>query len=218
MLHRLRRGESADSRSAAAARALRGGGGAPPAVLAISWSCARPCVLAAACGSGAVAVYDLYASAAAPAVTLGARGEYGGGGATDGAVAGADAASAAAAGAGAAAGASTAATATAMPASAPSAATALAFNPRARRLLAAGDGAGRIRVWKLGWRLGNAQPLEARALALFAAAASVGDDDERSAHYGAGGGGGAAPALARHEADDANSLASFLAAVARKAL
>lgn len=41
----------------------------------------------------------------------------------------------------------------------------LAFNPRWRNMIAVGDGAGRVFVWKLGWRLSNARPKEEQTLA-----------------------------------------------------
>ncbi len=43
----------------------------------------------------------------------------------------------------------------------------LCFNPRQRKLLAAGDASGRVNVWRLGWRLSNEQPNEAGQLKRF---------------------------------------------------
>jgi len=42
----------------------------------------------------------------------------------------------------------------------------LAFNHRTRGLLASGDEAGNVRIFKLGWRLGNRQPVDKAALDL----------------------------------------------------
>jgi hypothetical protein len=48
----------------------------------------------------------------------------------------------------------------------------LCFNPKQRKLLAAGDAAGRVHVWRLGWRLSNEQPNELQQLNRLCAAAT----------------------------------------------
>ena len=47
------------------------------------------------------------------------------------------------------------------------AAYALSFNPRWRNLIAVGDGMGKVRVWKLGWRLSNPRPKEEQTLSEY---------------------------------------------------
>ena len=49
----------------------------------------------------------------------------------------------------------------------------LSFNPKQRKLLAAGDASGRVAVWRLGWRLSNEQANEAVQLKRLVAAANA---------------------------------------------
>lgn len=168
-----------------------------PAVLAASWSKARPCVIAAATSDGAVTVYDLYASTSSsrPAAMLRCSdGSY------DGQRVNAAGGTAASAGG----------AASSSSSSVPVAATSLAFNPKQRRLIAVGDSLGRLHVWKLAWRLGNEQPQEAKALALFANKSGGGSGEGASSPTGAGGAGGGK--AGGQEAAPVNSLAFFKSA------
>lgn len=194
-------GATSGSSTAAGSGALTSSG--MPAVLALAWSRARPCVLAAATGDGAVSVFDLFASTGAPAAVLRVDGSY------DGApshASGSTAVSGAAA-----AGPGTphadAAVAALLDAGGMPAATAVAFNPKQRRLLAVGDAAGRLHIWKLAWRLGAEQPQELRALSLFSQTAVRSDGGDASA---------VAVAADKAVAEPPNSLAAFKAAMAKK--
>lgn len=127
-----------------------------------AWSRVRPLVLAAGCADGSAHIYDLFASTAGPVATL--------------------APFAAARGASAVASSSSASA---------SATTSLLFNPRQRRVVAVGDAAGRIRLWRLPWRLGQPEAKETSALQAFL---SLAIDAERHA---SGSGEPGAPGAAR---------------------
>ena len=112
------------------------------------WSRVRPMVFAAGDGNGVVHVFDLNQSVAGPVAKL----EDSSNNAAR--VAGRR-------GRGAAGGAAPA--------------YSLAFNPRWRNLVAVGDGAGKVFVWKLGWRLSNPRPKEEQSLAECVGRAAAAD-------------------------------------------
>jgi len=111
-------------------------------VFCAKWSKTRPQVLAAACGSGRLYIYDLGQSTNAPSAEL-------------------------------------------EPPPLPDAAFrknpiyAVAFNPKQRDFLAAGDSSGRVHIWQLSWKLGNLQKGEAEALKeMFSESFSTNTQDE----------------------------------------
>jgi hypothetical protein len=203
-------GSSSGGASAAASAT-----GSIPSILGVAWSRARPCVLAAATSDGAVSVYDLYVGTAAPAATLRCDGTYDGIRSNAGRP-GLGAGAAAGSGSGESGAGALSPLSAHDDADATPAATAVAFNPKQRRLLAVGDSNGRLHLWKLAWRLGNEQPQEERALNLFAQAAAARSGAEGAAGAGAGGSGRAGGAAAGADAVPANSLAAFRTAVAKK--
>jgi len=145
--------------ASASASASAGAGTGIVGLLSCAWSRANPLLLAAGAADGAVSLFDLFASTSAPALVLR-------GGAAAGPLAGAPAGAAGALGAAGAAGAGPAAGATAL-AFHPSA---HAAEPRAARrlLLAVGDAAGAVRLWRLPLALcGEGLPTRAALEALL---------------------------------------------------
>lgn len=187
------------------------------AVAGLAWSKVRPMVVAATSGDGHVYVYDLYASTGRPAVVL----------RSDGSIASATGSALAAPPP------PIALPATALPlvggrgagaagarGGASGGFVAASFNPRQRRLVAAGDGDGVVRVFKLGWRMAAPQPSEEVLLRRFVDSAvhdagAEGGGAERDA--GSGGGdaaGGDKQAAAVPDEVAVNSIAGFLRSVA----
>jgi WD40 repeat protein len=201
------------------------------ALFSVAWSKKRPMVFAAGSSDGCSYVYDLYASTTRPALVLRPDGSVAN---AQGTLMAAPNAATVSIGSAAAAGAfGGAGSGGATPA--PSAALrrggtdpsrpvlGVAFNPKHPRLLAAGDGTGTVRVWKLTWKFGSVMKEEPQILRDFVTAAlgdeaanAVLSDDEGAASPG--GRGAAAKKRGDDDDDDdasaANSMQTLLQKIA----